>query len=97
MVSSPYRERISRASATPEASPRPDNRSSDSSTRVSDRADASQRRSRASNARPRSDIVCSSYPKNEVFISVLLLALQMIGQPCGDFRKEAQDNGLAHR
>ena len=56
VVSSAYLARISLASATPDASPRPDSNSSHSSTRLSDRAAGASRRSRArsSSARPRS-------------------------------------------
>ena len=49
----------------------PGQESSHSSTRLSERADALARRSRASNARPRSEIVCSSSPKKDVFILLL--------------------------
>ena len=70
--------RISRASATPEASPRPDSSSSHSSTRLAERAAASPRRSRARSisARPRSEMVCNISPKKEVFIHRPDLAAQ---------------------
>src|SRR5437660_124466 len=64
-----YSARISAARATPEASPRPDSRASHCSIKPSDWA-AEPRRSRvrSTSARPRSEIVCSNSPKNEVFM-----------------------------
>ena len=71
VVSVAYRARISRASATPDASPRPDKQflaQLDEAFRARRRVAAPVARA-VSSARPRSAIVCSISPKNEVFIS----------------------------
>src|SRR4051812_29022346 len=97
---------MSVASATPEASPRPDSRCSQRSISDSERASGSPRRSRLSSARPRSEMVCSSSPKNEVFIAaasqpkrtspLLARAHHMIRQPCGDLGEYTQDYDRQH-
>src|SRR5262247_1124669 len=65
------------ASATPEASPRPDSRSSQSCTRLAERCSATSRRSRVRSisARPRSAMDCSMSPKKEVVTSARISCL----------------------
>src|SRR5262249_23577879 len=68
------------ASATPDASPRPERSSSHSSARLSDRAAATSRRSRvrSRSARPRSVMLLSISPKKDVFIGSGFLEIRRV-------------------